>query len=98
MRMMITANVPNEAGNAAIKNGTMGSTIQRILEQLKPEAAYFTAINGQRTAILFVDVPNSSDIPRFAEPFFLEYGCDVEILPVMSAEDLGKANLGAFAG
>ena len=32
-----------EAGNAAAKAGTLGSTVEKILADLKPEAAYFFA-------------------------------------------------------
>jgi hypothetical protein len=43
MRMLLRVSIPVEAGNAAAKAGTMGSTIERILADLKPEAAYFFA-------------------------------------------------------
>ncbi len=42
MRMLLKATIPVEAGNAAVSNGTLGATIQKILAELKPEAAYFT--------------------------------------------------------
>ena len=45
-----------EAANAAARNGTLGSTIQRILGDLKPEAAYFAEENGQRTGFIFFDM------------------------------------------
>ena len=80
-----------EAGNAAVKNGTLGATIQSILEEMKPEAAYFAEENGQRTGFIFVDCATESDIPRLAEPWFLAFNADVVIHPAMTAEDLGKA-------
>jgi len=39
MRFMITCRIPVEKGNELVKNGTLGETIQSILEDLKPEAA-----------------------------------------------------------
>jgi hypothetical protein len=51
MRMLLRVSIPVEAGNAAAKAGTLGSTIEQILADLKPEAAYFFADDsGQRWA------------------------------------------------
>ena len=36
MRMLLKATIPVEAGNAAVVNGTLGTTIQKILAELKP--------------------------------------------------------------
>ena len=68
MRFMITARWPVAAGNAAARAGTMGETIQAILEDIKPEAVYFAAVDGQRTTIMIIDLASASDLPRVAEP------------------------------
>ena len=39
MRMMMTVSMDTEAANAAVKNGTLGATIQKALAEMKPEAA-----------------------------------------------------------
>lgn len=91
MRVMMKINIPVRSGNAAAREGMLGSTIQSILERLKPEAAYFTDDKGQRTAYLFFNMESSSEIPKFAEPWFLAFDAEVELHPVMAPEDLEKA-------
>ncbi len=91
MRMLFKVSIPVEAGNAAMKNGTFGATVGSILEDTKPEAAYFAEDNGVRTGFIFVDVASESDIPRLAEPWFLAFNASVEFHPCMTGEDLQKA-------
>ena len=91
MRVLLKVNIPVETGNAAAKAGKLGTTIQSILNDLKPEAAYFTDDRGQRTGLLFVDLPDASHIPAIAEPWFMAFNASIEIHPVMVIEDLAKA-------
>ena len=65
--------------------------IQTILEQQKPEAAYFIADGGRRTGLLIMDITDASDIPRIAEPWFLALNASIEATPAMIPEDLQKA-------
>ena len=91
MRFLLKVNIPAEAGNAAAKAGNLGATIQSILADLKPEAVYFTDSNGQRTAFIFLEMQEASQIPAIAEPWFLAFNASVEIHPVMIPDDLAKA-------
>jgi hypothetical protein len=91
MRFLLKANISVEAGNAAAKAGKLGSTIQSILADLKPEAVYFTDDNGQRTAFVFLDLADASQIPSIAEPWMLAFNASIELHPVMVPEDLAKA-------
>jgi len=88
------ASMPVEAGNAAIRNGSLPKTIQSILADLKPEAAYFCEWNGMRTGFIVFDLQDVSQIPAVAEPWFLAFNANVEIHPVMLPADLAKAGPG----
>ena len=93
MRVMMKVTVDHTVFNAAVRDGSAGPKMQRILEEQKPEAVYFTEIDGQRASILIVDLADPSKIPSLAEPWFLTFEAKVEIHAVMSPEDLGRAGL-----
>ena len=40
MRALIHVRFPNEPFNSAVRKGTAGDTIKRILDEIKPEAVY----------------------------------------------------------
>jgi hypothetical protein len=93
MRMLIDLEMPIEPFNTLVRNGTAGQVIQKILTDIKPEAAYFTARDGKRGGTLVVDVADATKIPAIAEPFFLHFNASVQIHPCMTPEDLAKAGL-----
>jgi hypothetical protein len=90
VRVMAKISMPVESGNRAIKDGTLRAVVQRAAERWKPEAMYFTTFDGQRTAFMVFDLPDASDIPPFAEPFFTELNASVELAPAMNGDDLQK--------
>ena len=91
MRFLLKVNIPNDAGNAAARAGTLGKTIKAILDEQKPEAVYFTDDRGQRCGYLFIEMADASQIPAFAEPWFMAFNAQIELHPVMTPEDLTKA-------
>ncbi len=93
MRMLMNVKIPHEPFNTLVKEGTAGEIIRRILDDLKPESIYFTEQGGTRGAVAIIDVDDSSRIPSFSEPFFLNFNADCEFRIAMSPEDLGKADL-----
>ena len=98
MRMLVNFDFPLEPFNTLVRNGTVGKKIQQILEDIKPEAVYFSERNGMRGGILIVDVADPSRVPAIAEPFFLTFNASVEFHVVMGPEDLAKAGLDELGG
>lgn len=93
MRMLMHVQLPLEPFNSAVRNGTAGEKIQRILEAIKPEAAYFSEHNGRRGGTFVVNLKDSSEVPSLAEPWFLTFNAEVEFRIAMTPEDLARANL-----
>lgn len=93
MRMLLKVKIPHAEFNQAIKDGTVNQKVRLIIEDIKPEAVYFTEQNGQRGAILIIDLPDPSKVPAFDEPWFLTFNANVEFHIVMSPDDLQRASL-----
>lgn len=90
MRTMIRIKIPVEMGNKGIQDGSLPKTIMETLEHLKPEAAYFYPDQGLRSAIMVIDLQDSSEIPAIVEKFFTRLNAAVELVPVMNADDLKR--------
>ncbi len=70
MRMLLNIKIPHAEFNQAVRDGTVGQKVRRILEDTKPEAVYFTEQNGQRGAILIVDLSDPAKVPHLPNPGF----------------------------
>ncbi len=90
MRMMLKFTLPVEKGNEAFKDGSLGKTLEAITSKLKPEAAYFGPSHGKRSGMVFFDMIETSQIVEIAEPLFANLHAEVELVPVMSGDDLKK--------
>ena len=88
MRFLVTLSMNPEKGDQLIKEGRIGETMGSILDDLQPEAAYFTDVDGTRGGFLVVDMEDASQIPTITEPLFLQLGATVHMHPVMTPEDL----------
>lgn len=97
MRMLLNVKFPHETFNVAMRDGSVGKKLKRILDELKPEAVYFTEQQGHRGATLVIHLEDPSKIPAFAEPWFLLFNADCEFRIAMTPEDLGTAGLDGIA-
>jgi hypothetical protein len=93
MKMLMQVKFPHEPFNTLLKEGNASKIIRRILDDLKPESIYFTEQSGTRGAIAVIDVADSSRIPSFSEPFFINFNADCEFRIAMSPEDLERSGL-----
>jgi hypothetical protein len=91
MRYLVKFHIPIEAGNEALRHSEFGSRMQQLLTEINAEAAYFTAVDGQRGGYIVVNFDDASKIPAIAEPLFFWFKADLEFIPVMLLEDLAKA-------
>lgn len=93
MRLLLTVAFPHEPFNTLVRSGEVGQVMGRILEEIKPEAAYFTEEDGARCGIFVINVQHPAEIPGFAEPFFLKFQADCKFRIVMRPEELQEAGL-----
>jgi len=91
MRFLMKVRITVEAGNRLAREGRLGTVIESILSKQKPESVYFGLEDGQRTAFIITNLNNASELPAFAEPWFLAFDAELEAIPVMTPEDLAKA-------
>ncbi|MGA2959054.1 MAG: panthothenate synthetase [Thermodesulfobacteriota bacterium] len=93
MRMLLHARIPHEEFNAAVRDGSAGRKMKQILDETRAEAVYFTEYDGRRGAIMIINIDDPSEVPKFAEPWFLSFNADVQFHIAMTPEELGRAGL-----
>ena len=96
MRFVVHVSIPPGKFDQAIADGSIGDKMGRILENMKPEAAYFTAKDGMRGGFIVVNMNDVSEMPRLAEPWFMLFDAAVQFLPAMTPADLQKADLASI--
>ena len=96
MRFIFKFSSPPEKFNQAVLDGTADQKIAEILEETKPEAAYFFADSGRRGGLLVVDLADVSEMPKIAAPWLLNIDAAIEFIPTMTPEDLRAAGMDAL--
>jgi len=98
MRFVMQVSMPLEKFNQAVLDGSVEEKMGRILDDAKPESAYFFAVEeGKRGGVLIINMNDASEIPKFAEPWFLYFDATVKFSPAMTPQDLQKAELAKLA-
>lgn len=90
MRVMLRFTIPVEKGNRAERDGTMAPAIEALIEQTKAEAAYFMVDEGKRAGMVFFEVDDPARLPQINEPLFAALDAAIDILPVLTLEDLRR--------
>lgn len=93
MKMLLTVDIPHEPFNSLVRTGRISEVMGRILDEIKPEVAYFTEHDGTRGGVFVINVEHPWEVPRFAEPFFLNFNAHCRFRIAMSPQDLQKASL-----
>jgi hypothetical protein len=98
MRTMLRFEFGLAETNEAVQKGTVDAINAQLMDNTRPEAAYFGTENGRRTGYLVFDMVDSAQIPVIAEPLFQRMGATVEFIPVMNADDLKRGLEAAASG
>lgn len=64
--------------------------LEGVLNQIKPEAVYFSSIDGERGIYMIVNLPSADMIATIAEPLWMMFSCKIDFTPVMELADLQK--------
>lgn len=93
MKMMLNAILPHEPFNTLVREGKAGEILPKIIDEIRPESVYFSEQDGKRSAYCVIELADPSEIPKFAEPFFLNFNADCAFRVLMSPTDLKNAGL-----
>jgi hypothetical protein len=91
MRFLISARIPTKKTNALIREGRFPQTFQSIMEDLQPEAAYFTDVDGARGGYFVVNVDEPSEMAVRTETLLQGLDAEIKIQFVWTPEDVQEA-------
>jgi Domain of unknown function (DUF3303) len=90
MRLMLKFTIPVKKGNAAAADGSLGAAIEALIEQVAPEAAYFTLEQGKRAGMVIFEESDQARLATINEPMFAKLDAAIEVMPVLTIEDLRR--------
>jgi hypothetical protein len=90
MRFLIRAKTPTDSGNKVVQDPNFLTKLEEYMNKVKPEAAYFMPIEGHRAGAFIVNVESNEQIPAIVEPLFQWWGANVDVVPVMTFDELKK--------
>ena len=77
MRFLIKAKIPAESGNKMVNDPNFLTKLEEYINMIKPEAAYFVPLGGQRSQAFIVNVESKDQVPAMVEPLFQWMGASV---------------------
>lgn len=89
MRFAIVFELPVEVGNALEKDPKFGELITRFMEQLKPEAGYFSS--SRRWGILIVKAESHEELTKLVLPIWHTFKTYPQVEPVATLEEFKTA-------
>lgn len=90
MRVMLRAHFDTAATNEGIESGALPQALKKLMEKVKPEAAYFGLHEGVRSCWIVFDLQDSSQMPMLTWDLFHQFNAEIEVGPVMNPEDMEK--------
>ena len=97
MRFLLHVKFPVEQFNAAVRDGSAGKKLERILAAIKHESVYFTEYEGLAAPSWSSIWMNRHRFPRRRSRWFLLlFNATCELHAAMTPQDLAKAGLDAL--
>ncbi|MEU8435805.1 hypothetical protein AB0F18_23415 [Streptomyces sp. NPDC029216] len=91
MRVMLRAHLDTAATNEGIKTGALTQAMQKLMERVRPEAAYFGLHEGVRSCWIVFDLQDSAQVPLLTWELFSRFHAEIEVSTVMTGEELSEA-------
>jgi hypothetical protein len=88
MRTMVKFTIPTQEANPLVKDGSIGQTMETLIGNLQPEAAYFGPIDGKRGGFIVINMEEESDVVTKLEHLWLALGATIELFPVATPDEL----------
>ena len=88
MKFLLRLHMPTEYGNKMLQDPNFPKILEGVLNQIKPEAVYFTPFEGERGIYMIVNLSSADMIATISEPLWNTFNCKLDLQPVMELKDL----------
>lgn len=90
MKFLLRIRMPTESGNKMLQDPNFPKKLEGVLNQIKPEAVYFSPIEGERGISMIVNLTSADMIATIAEPLWMTFNGKLTFEPLMELSDLQK--------
>jgi hypothetical protein len=88
MKFLLRLHMPTEYGNKLLQDPNFPKKLEGVINQIKPEAVYFTPVEGERGIYMIVNLPSADMIATISEPLWMMFNCKLDLEPLMELKDL----------